>query len=106
MLPKFRGALNVEVDPDVEPKSEGELKAEVAVPPKMDDDVLGPNAVLLAVPNNEGVAEVEPKGFDEEEPSVEPKGEDDEAKPVEPKGEDLGAKGFEGVAEENGFAAG
>lgn len=102
MLPKFRDALNVGVDPDDEPKSEGELKAEVIVPPKM--EVLEPNAFLLVVPNNEGVEVVEPKGFDEE-PSVEPKGEDDEPKPVEPNVGALGAKRFDDVVDENGFAA-
>lgn len=105
MLPKFRDVLNVGVDPDDEPKSEGELKAEVIVPPNMDVEVLEPNALLLVVPNNEGVEVVEPKGFDEEEPSVEPKGEDDEPKPVEPNVGALGAKRFDDVVDENGFAA-
>jgi len=104
VLPKFR-ELNVEVDPGAEPKGEGALKAEVVVPPKMDGEVLEPNAVLLGAPNAEGVEVVELKGFDWEEPNVEPKGEGDEPKPDEPKVGVLGAKGVAGAVEENGFAA-
>lgn len=104
-MPKFRPELNVEVDPPVEPKSEGELKALVVAPPKTDDEELEPNAllpVMLGPPNKEVVEEVAPKGFDEEEPNVVPKGDGEEV----PKDAVLGAKGFEGVVEANGFVAG
>lgn len=103
-MPKFRPELNVEVDPPVEPKSEGELKVEAVVPPKIDDEELEPNALLLAmlgVPNNAVVEEVE------EEPNVEPKG-DGEELPNADVAKDVvfRAKGFEGVVEANGFVAG
>jgi len=106
VLPKFR-ELNVGVDPGAEPKGEGELKAEAVVPPKMDGEVLEPNAVLLGAPNPEGVEVAELKGFDWEEPNVEPKGdgEDEEPKPDEPKVGVFGAKGFAAAVEEKGFAA-
>lgn len=100
----MRGALNVGVDPEVVPKSEGELKPEVVVPPKMDGEVLEPKAVLLEVPKSEGVEVVEPNGFDE--PNVEPKGEDVELKPVELKLGVLGANRFEVEVVGKGFEAG
>lgn len=106
MLPKLRPDPK-EADPIEEPKIEGEEPNAGAVPPpKIEDEVLEPNAGTLDAPNSEGVEDDAPNGLDDAEVNGELKIElDDDPKPVEPKAGVLGAKGLEEVVDEKGFAA-